>query len=131
MSKYKVWSLDNIKQEINKLEKLSNFKLDTDVEILINNRLRKSLGICWYKYVNRKTKQRMKQNIQMDTLKNGETMILNQEVVESNSIREMNLHTLKSIIKRLVYNAINVEKYMIYATWLLEVKLKNITNALI
>ena len=35
MSKYKVWSLDNIKQEINKLEKLSNFKLDTDVEILI------------------------------------------------------------------------------------------------
>lgn len=56
MSKYKVWSLDDIKQEINKLEKLSNFKLDPDVEILINNRLRKSLGICWYKYVNRKTK---------------------------------------------------------------------------
>lgn len=51
--------------------------------------------------------------------------------MENNSIMGMSLHTLKSIIKRLVYNVINVEKYVIYATWSLEVKLKNITTALI
>lgn len=49
MSKYKTWTIDDIKIEISKLEKKSNFYLDSDVVILINPRLRRSLGRCLYK----------------------------------------------------------------------------------
>jgi len=56
MSKYKVWSIDDIKQEINKLEQKSNFYLDQDTEIRINPRLRRTLALCQYKYENELTK---------------------------------------------------------------------------
>jgi predicted small secreted protein len=56
MSKYKVWSIEDIKQEIHKLEEKSNFYLDKDVEIRINSRLRRTLAWCVYKYENKLTK---------------------------------------------------------------------------
>lgn len=53
---YKIWTVEDIKEEIHKLEKESNFYLDNDVEIKINPRLRKTLGYCVYKYENKVTK---------------------------------------------------------------------------
>lgn len=56
MSKYKIWTIDNITDEIHKLEKKSNFYLDKDVEIRVNPRLKRSLARCQYKYENELTK---------------------------------------------------------------------------
>lgn len=56
MNKYKIWSLEDIKSEIKKLENKSGFYLDRDVEIRINNRLRRTLGNCAYKFINQITK---------------------------------------------------------------------------
>lgn len=53
---YKIWTVEDIKEEIHKLEKKSDFYLNSDVEIKINPRLRKTLAWCVYKYENEITK---------------------------------------------------------------------------
>lgn len=53
---YKIWTIEDIKEEIHKLEKKSNFYLDDDVEIRINPRLKRTLACCQYKYINDLTK---------------------------------------------------------------------------
>lgn len=53
---YKIWTIEDIKEEIHKLEKKSNFYLDNDVEIKINPRLKRTLACCQYKYENALTK---------------------------------------------------------------------------
>lgn len=56
MPKYKVWSIEDIKDEIHKLEQKSNFYLDKDSKIRINSRLRRTLAWCQYKYIDGFTK---------------------------------------------------------------------------
>lgn len=46
MSRYKIWSLDDIKLEIHKLEMKSGFYLEDSVDIKINNRLKRTLAQC-------------------------------------------------------------------------------------
>lgn len=53
---YKIWTIEDIKKEIYKLEKKSNFFLDKDVGIKINPRLKRTLAYCKYKYVKNLTK---------------------------------------------------------------------------
>lgn len=53
---YKIWTIEDIKEEIHKLEQKSSFYLDNDVEIRINPRLKRTLACCQYKYENELTK---------------------------------------------------------------------------